>query len=82
MPVASCTFSTMATRAVVGRGLRETGAALKHASGLEVCVIVYLLLLVFLYPSLALRHMMNVAYLVHHTQNNECITSCVGCPLS
>jgi len=26
----------MATRAVVGRGLRETGAALKHASGLEV----------------------------------------------
>ena len=26
----------MATRALVGRGLRETGAALKHASGLEV----------------------------------------------
>ncbi|KAL9183828.1 hypothetical protein ACHAXT_004684 [Thalassiosira profunda] len=26
----------MAARAVVGRGLRETGAALKHASGLEV----------------------------------------------
>jgi hypothetical protein len=27
----------MATKAVVGRGLREAGAALKHASGLEVC---------------------------------------------
>ena len=26
----------MAARAVVGRGLRETGAALKHASGIEV----------------------------------------------
>jgi hypothetical protein len=29
----------MATKAVVGRGLREAGAALKHASGLEVCVV-------------------------------------------
>lgn len=26
----------MATKAVVGRALRETGAALKHSSGLEV----------------------------------------------
>ncbi len=33
---------TMATKAVVGRGLREAGAALKHASGMEVCVIVSL----------------------------------------
>jgi len=32
-------ITTMATKAVVGRGLREAGAALKHASGLEVCVI-------------------------------------------
>ena len=31
---------TMATKAVVGRGLREAGAALKHASGMEVCVII------------------------------------------
>ena len=28
--------NTMAS-AIIGRGLRETGAALKHASGLEVC---------------------------------------------
>ena len=27
----------MATKAVIGRGLREAGAALKHASGMEVC---------------------------------------------
>jgi len=29
--------------AIIGRGLRETGAALKHASGLEVCNKVYIL---------------------------------------
>ena len=34
------TIPTMATKAVVGRGLREAGAALKHASGMEVCVII------------------------------------------
>ncbi len=33
---------TMATKAVVGRGLREAGAALKHASGMEVCAIISL----------------------------------------
>ena len=26
----------MATKAIIGRGLREAGAALKHSSGLEV----------------------------------------------
>ena len=30
----------MATKAVIGRGLREAGAALKHASGMEVCLVV------------------------------------------
>ena len=30
----------MATKAVVGRGLREAGAALKHASGMEVCIVI------------------------------------------
>jgi len=36
------TIKQMAS-AIIGRGLRETGAALKHASGLEVCNKVYIL---------------------------------------
>ena len=28
--------TTMATKAIIGRGLREAGAALKHSSGMEV----------------------------------------------
>ena len=34
----SSSSANMSTRAIIGRGLRETGAALKHASGLEVGV--------------------------------------------
>jgi hypothetical protein len=30
------TTTTMATKAIIGRGLREAGAALKHSSGMEV----------------------------------------------
>lgn len=39
---ASCTTQTMATKAIIGRGLREAGAALKHSSGLEVGDILFI----------------------------------------
>ena len=77
------TFSTMATRAVVGRGLRETGAALKHASGLEVCVIVYIPFVIFSYPQLAYRHRMGCSISCESSYTNKkCMHNIISCWVS